>query len=178
METKNFKGFIITLILIVCAVAVLVRLTERNKIEEQQYKKGQDSINYLKGMVDSLLILGKPDTVVEKAFYPVYIEKPTPTHYGKDSTVYTVKNDSIRAKVITYPVTDSIKIEIEPLVVTKTIHQVDTLKITQIDTLKIYRVDTLITYRESDIPFYDHWEIGAIGTAAIAVITYLVFRKP
>lgn len=178
MENKNYKGFIITLILVVCAVALLVKLTERTKIEEQEYKKGQDSISYLKGKIDSLYKAGKADTVIEKAFYPVYIEKPSGEHFGKDSTVYTVKNDTVRAKVITYPVTDSIKIEIEPLIITRTIHQVDTLKITQIDTLKIHRVDTLITYREPDRPFYDHWEFGAIGTAAIAVITYLVFRKP
>ena len=62
----------------------------------------------------------------------------------------------------TYPATDSIRIEVEPVTIERLITRVDTLKLDRIDTLKI---TTTIT---GDQPWYDTFLTGFI-TAVLVV---------
>ncbi len=185
MEQKfSFTGFFVTLGLIIVAVLFMVSYSVRQKEETQiiqeEMLRGKDSvIAHLIGKTDSLLKAGRQDTTVIRVPYPVYIEKPTGTQFGKDSTVYQVSNDKGRVEVTTYPATDSVKIEIEPIVIERFITRVDTLVLSRVDSIFVQRTDTLkitVTVPE-ERPFYDHWEFGAAGATVIGIITAILIGR-
>lgn len=177
-QTFSIKGFFVTLGIIIALVLLAVNYSVKQKEETQVIIQGKDSvIAYLFGKTDSLLKAGKQDTTIVKVPYPVYIERPTGVDYGKDSTHYMVSNDKGRVEVTTYPATDSVKIEIEPIVIEKHISRIDTLFITRVDSLIVQRVDTLKITVKEDRPFYDHWEVGAAGATVVAIITAILIGR-
>lgn len=122
---------------------------------------GSDTV-YTPGKTDTLYLKGTPDTVIKRVPYAVYIEKPQGEHFGADSSLYMVDDEFGSAAVTTYPATDSIRIEIEPIIIERQISRVDTMWLHKVDTLKI------TTTIETDQPWYDTFLSGFI-TAILAV---------
>jgi hypothetical protein len=121
---------------------------------------------YIPGKTATLYIPGKTDTVTKYVSYPVYIEKPAGIHYGKDSSQYNVANLNGSYEVVTFPATDSIRIEIEPITIEHFITQVDTVIFHTTDTLKI--TNTI----ELESPWYNTFLAGA-GSVVMIVLTVL-----
>ena len=113
---------------------------------------------------DTVYTKGKTDTVTNYIPYPVYVEKPTGEHFGKDSSHYTVSNLNGSVDVVTFPATDSIRIEIEPVTIERLI--------TRVDTLLLYRIDTLTVTNtlQAEQPWYDTFLAGA-GTVVVLLLT-------
>lgn len=181
-ENITIKGFLITLgiIIVVVLFAVNFSIKQREDAQESQVlMKGKDSvIAYYKGVTDSLLKRGRSDTTkIERIPYPVYIERPQGIKFGSDSTHYKIKNEHGSVDVTTFPATDSIRLEIEPVVIVKYIERVDTLQLTRIDSVYVQRVDTLKITTKADRPFYDHWEFGAVGATIVGIITAILIGK-
>ena len=145
-----FAAVILTLIAVIAICLLNGKPTPEIK---KVYIPGKETVKY---------IPGTPDTVTKYITQKIYIEKPAGQHFGKDSSTYTIRNEHGRAEVTTYPATDSIRIEVEPVTIERLITRVDTLKLDRIDTLKI---TTTIT---GDQPWYDTFLTGFI-TAVLAV---------
>ena len=124
-------------------------------------RTGSDTV-YTPGKIDTIYIEGTPDTVIRRVAYPVYVERPEGQHFGKDSSTYTIRNENGSVAVTTYPATDSVRIEVDPIIIERQISRVDTMWLHQIDTL---RITTTIT---GDQPWYDTFLTGFI-TAVLAV---------
>jgi len=147
---KWFPYLIIAMLLVVTVVLTLKGCNPKEKVI---YKPGKETVKHIPGI---------PDTVTKFVPYPVYIEKPKGDHFGKDSSVYTVSKESGKVEVTTYPATDSIRVEIEPVVIERLITRTDTLKIHRVDTMKIYSTTTI------DQPWYNTFLSGFV-TAILAV---------
>jgi len=118
---------------------------------------------FLPGKPDSVYIPGTKDTITKYVPYPVYIEKPTGTHFGKDSSHYQIANQHGNTEVVTFPATDSIRVEIEPITIEHFITQIDTLKLHTTDTLKITNTIELTS------PWYDSFWAGAASVILVAI---------
>ena len=141
-------------ILTLIAVIAICLLSGKPTAEiKKVYIPGKETVKY---------IPGTPDTVIRRVAYPVYVERPAGRHFGKDSSTYAIENENGRVAVTTYPATDSIRVELEPIVIERQISRVDTMRIHQVDTLKI-----TTTIAESQ-PWYDTFLTGFI-TAVLAV---------
>ena len=125
-------------------------------------EKPETKVTYKPGKETVKLIPGVPDTVTKLVPYPIFVDRPKGDHFGKDSSVYTVSKESGKVEVTTYPATDSVRIEVEPVTIERLITRVDTLKLNRIDTLKI------TTTIAGDQPWYDTFLSGFI-TAVLAV---------
>ncbi len=135
-------------------------LTQKGCKQEPQTKT--DTL-FIPGKTDSVYIPGEKDTITKYIPYPVYIEKPTGTHFGKDSSIYQIANQHGNTEVVTFPATDSIRMEIEPITIEHFITQVDTLKLHTTDTLKI--TNTI----EIESPWYDSFWAGAASVILVAL---------
>ena len=118
---------------------------------------------FLPGKTDSVYIPGTKDTITKYVPYPVYIEKPTGTHFGKDSSHYQIANQHGNTEVVTFPATDSIRVEIEPITIEHFITQIDTLKLHTTDTLKITNTINI------ESPWYDSFWAGAASVILVAL---------
>ena len=118
---------------------------------------------FIPAKTDSVYIPGTKDTITKYVPYPVYIEKPTGTHFGKDSSVYQIANQHGNTEVVTFPATDSIRVEIDPITIERLI--------TQIDTLKLHTNDTLIITNTIELtsPWYDSFWAGAASVILVAI---------
>ena len=162
-QTNNRKILWLALISGLILIAGWVLLGKSGCTSPQ--KKQSDTV-YAKGKTDTVFTKGKTDTVTNYIPYPVYVEKPTGQHFGKDSSRYTVTNLNGSVDVVTFPATDSIRIEIEPVTIERLITRVDTLLLHRIDTLTITNTIT------AEQPWYDTFLAGA-GTVVVLVLTTL-----
>jgi len=160
-QTNNHKILWLALISGLILIAGWVLLGKSGCTSPQ--KKQSDTV-YAKGKTDTVFTKGKTDTVTNYIPYPVYVEKPTGQHFGKDSSRYTVTNLNGSVDVVTFPATDSIRIEIEPVTIERLITRVDTLLLHRIDTLTITNTIT------AEQPWYDTFLAGA-GTVVVLVLT-------
>lgn len=131
-------------------------------------------LRYVKGDTDTLVIPGRPDTVkiyqpwvIVKTVMPEQTEIITP-----DSSVYELEEsvgDSSALKIyaVTYPQTDSIRINITGLNLTE--------YITRTDSFMLSRTDTVFRFINSaeDVPWYDNFITGA-ATALVTVTVILI----
>lgn len=131
-------------------------------------------LRYVKGDTDTLVIPGRPDTV--KIYLPWVIDKtvmPEQTDdKTKDSSVYELTepagDDSfVKVNAVTYPGTDSIKINLTGLNLTE--------YITRTDSFMLSRTDTVFRFINSaeDVPWYDNFITGA-ATALVTVTVILI----
>ena len=160
-QTNNHKILWLALISGLILIAGWVLLGKSGCTSPQ--KKQSDTV-YAKGKTDTVFTKGKTDTVTNYIPYPVYVEKPTGQHFGKDSSRYTVTNLNGSVDVVTFPATDSIRIEIEPVTIERLITRVDTLLLHRIDTLTITNTIT------AEQPWYDTFLAGA-GTVVVLLLT-------
>ena len=160
-QTNNHKILWLALISGLILIAGWVLLGKSGCTSPQ--KKQSDTV-YAKGKTDTVFTKGKTDTVTNYIPYPVYVEKPTGEHFGKDSSHYTVSNLNGSVDVVTFPATDSIRIENEPVTIERLI--------TRVDTLLLYRIDTLTVTNtlQAEQPWYDTFLAGA-GTVVVLLLT-------
>jgi len=160
-QTRNNKPLwlvILGLILIVVVGFLITQKTGCNPLQEIK----SDTVR-IPGKTDSVYIPGIKDTITKYVPYPVYIEKPTGTHFGKDSSHYQIANQHGNTEVVTFPATDSIRVEIEPITIERLITQIDTLKLHTTDTLKITNTIELTS------PWYDSFWAGAASVILVAL---------
>ena len=157
-QARKWSPYLIIALLL---VATIFLITKGCKGPIDPGKTTTDTI-YVKGKSDTIYIPGKPDTVTKYVPYPVYVETPKGDHFGKDSSAYTVLNESGRVEVMTYPATDSIRVEIEPVAIERLITQVDSIMISRVDTMKIHTTTTI------DQPWYNTFLSGFVS-AILAV---------
>jgi hypothetical protein len=172
----RYSWVLILLSLVIGIVYYLTSCNSKPIANKIEYIKGNNSITLVKGDRDSIVKTGMPDTVIKYISYPIYIERPKPIQYGKDSSIYSVKNNNGTVEVTTYPVTDSIRIDIQPIIIEKQIKQIDTLLITQIDTLKIIRVDKIKETIVQSPEFYETWWFGSIITGLSATVIIILAK--
>ncbi|MBW7889550.1 MAG: hypothetical protein H3C48_00670 [Chitinophagaceae bacterium] len=120
---------------------------------------------YLPGKTDTLFIPGVPDTITKFVPFPVYVSTTPPVEqFGADSSQYKIETpEGSKAQVTTFPATDSIRVEIEPVQILREITRIDTLKLTTVDTI---RVETIT---EIEQPWYNTFMFGAITTAVLTI---------
>lgn len=146
---RKWLPYILVLILIAIIVGLLL-FGDTKTVEKEIYIKGEIE----------KVIPGKPDTVLVPVPYPVYTERPKGDHHGKDSSTYAIANDHGKVSVTTFPATDSIRLDIEPVVIERFITRIDTAL--RVDTMKTF--STII----EESPWYDTFLSGFI-TAILAV---------
>jgi len=131
-------------------------------------------LRYVKGDTDTLVIPGRPDTVkiylpwvIDKTVMPEQTEIITP-----DSSIYEFREpagDSSALKIyaVTYPQTDSIRVNITGLNLAE--------YITRTDSFFISRTDTVLRFIHfaGDVPWYDNFITGA-ATALVTVTVILI----
>ena len=100
------------------------------------YIKGAETTALIKGKDSIKVTPGEPDTVVKYVPYPVYVSAPAGIRHGSDSSSYNLTRKEGIVDVITFPATDSVRIEFLPMAPERIITRIDTVFRWRVDTLR------------------------------------------
>lgn len=154
---NNMKFVYITLAVLLCIVAVTIYFNKPDT--ETIYVKGKDSV-VVKTEIDTVYI--PKYFIAEKTI----VDTVHITHFNMDSSIVrdTVINnmDTVIATITTYPVIDSLKLNLDLRLKEKVITISDSIWITRVDTLK--------TTTFESAPWYDNFIFGALSTAIVTIL--------